>query len=256
MVGAVLTQNTAWTNVERGLERLKGKLASGLDIQAEVAPEPATQPSRRPGPESKRMPGDPSWPVPYPLPRRGSGARPGSALRPDPSEVLTPQAILALPEGELADCLRPVGYFNVKARRLRAFCDAYIAAGEREALSRLATAELRHRLLAIPGVGPETADDMLLYAFDRPVFVVDAYTRRILSRLGLLGGDEGYETIRQGLEAALGPDIALFNEYHALIVRHGKEVCRPKPRCGACCLVSRCPTALPAPEAAGLPIAG
>ena len=204
MVGAVLTQNTAWINVERGLARLKGTL-----------------------------------------------------LGPDPSEVLTPRAILALPEAELADCLRPVGYFNVKARRLRAFCDAYLAAGEREALSQLATPDLRHRLLTIPGVGPETADDMLLYAFDRPVFVVDAYTRRILSRLGLLGGEEGYETIRQGLEAALGPDIALFNEYHALIVRHGKAVCRPRPRCGACCLASRCPTALPEPKDEGRsPLAG
>ncbi len=186
MVGAVLTQNTAWTNVERGLERLKEHLGAN---------------------------------------------------------DLGPHAILALPEAELAECLRPVGYFNVKARRLRAFCDAYLAAGEREALSRLTTAELRHRLLAIPGVGPETADDMLLYAFDRPVFVVDAYTRRLLSRLGLLVGTEGYEAIRQGLEGALGPDTALFNEYHALIVRHGKEICRPKPRCGACCLAHRCPAA-------------
>jgi endonuclease-3 related protein len=136
-----------------------------------------------------------------------------------------------------------VGYFNVKARRLRAFCAAYLAAGRRRGLSRLPTAELRHRLLAIPGVGPETADDMLLYAFARPVFVVDAYTRRILSRLGELGGEEGYETIRHGLEAALGPDAPLFNEFHALIVRHGKEVCRTQPRCHACCLANRCPAA-------------
>ena len=192
MVGAVLTQNTAWTNVERGLERLRERLRD----------------------------------------RRGAAD-------------LGPRAILALPEAEMADCLRPVGYFNVKARRLRAFCGAYLAAGEREALSRLTTAELRHRLLAIPGVGPETADDMLLYAFDRPVFVVDAYTRRLLSRLGLLTGLESYETIRQGLEGALGPDTALFNEYHALIVRHGKEICRPKPRCWACCLAPRCPAATP-----------
>ena len=186
MVGAVLTQNTAWTNVERGLARLKERLGAN---------------------------------------------------------DLSPHAILALPEAELADCLRPVGYFNVKARRLRAFCGAYVAAGGREALSRLTTAELRHRLLAIPGVGPETADDMLLYAFDRPVFVVDAYTRRLLSRLGLLTGAESYETIRLGLEGALGLDAALFNEYHALIVRHGKESCRPRPRCGACCLAGRCPAA-------------
>ena len=180
MVGAVLTQNTSWTHVERGLKNL------------------ATL-----------------------------GA-------------LTAPAILALPEPELADRLRPVGYFNVKARRLRAFCAAYLAHGGLEGLSRLATPELRHRLLAIQGVGPETADDILLYAFDRPVFVVDAYTRRLLSRLGELDGNEGYETIRQGLETALGRDVALFNEYHALIVRHAKEVCRTRPRCGVCCLAELC----------------
>ncbi|MBK8637774.1 MAG: endonuclease [Chromatiaceae bacterium] len=181
MVGAVLTQNTSWTNVERGLNNL-------------------------------------------------------AALG-----ALTAPAILALPEPELAARLRPVGYFNVKARRLRAFCAAYLAHGGLAGLSRLATAELRQRLLAIKGVGPETADDILLYAFDRPVFVVDAYSRRLLSRLGELDGNEGYETIRQGMETALGPDVALFNEYHALIVRHGKEVCRTRPRCGVCCLAALCP---------------
>jgi endonuclease III related protein len=153
---------------------------------------------------------------------------------------LTARAILALPETELADCLRPVGYFNIKARRLRAFCAAYLDQGEQNGLSRLTTAELRHRLLGVKGVGPETADDILLYAFDRPVFVVDAYTRRIFSRLGELAGNEGYETIRHSLETTLGPDIALYNEYHALIVRHGKEICRTKPRCGECCLADCC----------------
>jgi len=180
MVGAILTQNTAWSNVERAL----AGLAALIPLQA--------------------------------------------------------QAILDLPETELAQCLRPVGYFNVKARRLRAFCRAFIDLGGMVAMPCLATPELRHRLLAIHGVGPETADDILLYAFDRPVFVVDAYTRRLLSRLGLLDGWEGYEAIRQGLEQALGPDPALFNEYHALIVRHGKEICRPRPCCAACCLASGC----------------
>jgi endonuclease-3 related protein len=95
--------------------------------------------------------------------------------------------------------------------------------------------------LAINGIGPETADDILLYAFERPVFVVDAYTRRLFQRLGLLAGDEGYETIRQQVETAAGPDPALFNEYHALIVRHAKEVCRArKPRCGECALSAGC----------------
>ncbi len=180
MVGAVLTQNTSWTNVERGLQNL-------------------------------------------------------STLG-----ALTAPAILALSEPELAERLRPVGYFNLKAQRLRAFCTAYLAHGELDGLSRLATSELRHLLLTIKGVGLETADDMLLYAFDRPVFVVDTYTRRLLARLGELEGNEGYEIIRHSLEVALGPDLALFNEYHALIVRHGKEICRTRPRCGVCCLAELC----------------
>jgi endonuclease-3 related protein len=186
MVGTVLTQNTAWVNVERGLERLTARL--------------------------------------------GGPARLGA------------EAILALPEAELAECLRPVGYFNVKAGRLRSFCAAYVEAGGLEGLSRLDTAALRHRLLAIHGVGPETADDMVLYAFHRPVFVVDAYTRRLGGRLGLVDGESGYETIRHAFERSLGPDVPVFNEYHALIVRHAKEVCRSKPRCAGCCLRHLCPS--------------
>jgi endonuclease III related protein len=185
MVGAVLTQNTAWVNVERGLERLTARLGG-------------------------------------------------------PAE-LGPEQILALPEADLAETLRPVGYFNVKAQRLRSFCEEYLEAGGLDGLGRLETQALRHRLLAIHGVGPETADDMVLYAFERPVFVVDAYTRRLGGRLGLLDADAGYETIRHGFEYALGPDVPLFNEYHALIVRHAKDVCRSKPRCADCCLRGLCP---------------
>lgn len=183
MVGAVLTQNTAWTNVERALLRL-----------------------------TARVP-------------------------------LEAQAILDLPLEELAHALQPSGYFNVKAQRLRAFCEVFIAEGGLERLRALETGELRRRLLAIRGVGPETADDMLLYAFGRPVFVVDAYTRRVFTRLGLLAGDEGYETIRAAFESALGPDAPLYNEYHALIVRHGKDLCRTRPRCADCRLRPQCPAA-------------
>jgi endonuclease-3 related protein len=182
MLGAILTQNTAWTNVERALARLaeRCRLEAG--------------------------------------------------------------ALLALPEAELADAIRPAGYFNVKARRLRAFCAAFIDAEGHDALDALDTATLRERLLGIHGIGPETADDMLLYAFERPVFVVDAYTRRLFTRLGLLAGDEGYETIRARFEQALGPDVPLFNEYHALIVRHAKDYCRARtPRCADCCLAACCP---------------
>jgi endonuclease-3 related protein len=182
MVGAVLTQNTAWSNVERALERLAVR-----------------------GP-------------------------------------LSPEALLGLSLAELAELIRPVGYYNVKARRLQAFCAAYREEGGLPGLAVRPTHELRRRLLRIHGVGPETADDMLLYAFGRPVFVVDAYTRRIFARLGLLAGDEGYEAIRHRFESTLGPDVALYNEYHALIVRHGKEVCRTRPRCLECHLRGRCAT--------------
>jgi len=181
MVGAVLTQNTAWTNVERALQRL-----------------------------AERIP-------------------------------LRAESILELPHAELADALRSAGYFNVKARRLRSFCDGYLEAGGLEGLSALATPHLRRQLLGMHGVGPETADDMLLYAFGRPVFVVDAYTRRVFARLGLIEHETGYETLRAAFEDALGPDADLFNEYHALIVRHGKARCRKRPDCPGCCLRSICP---------------
>lgn len=183
MVGAVLTQNTAWVNVERALANL-----------------------------TQRIP-------------------------------LSARAILDLPLDELAACLRPVGYFNVKAQRLRALCAAVETAGGPAALGQMDTAALRRWLLAVHGVGPETADDILLYAFERAVFVVDAYTRRIFGRLGLIPEGDGYETVRHRFEVALGPDVERFNEYHALIVRHGKEVCRSRPRCGDCCLRTICPSA-------------
>ena len=182
MVGAVLTQNTAWTNVEKALARV-----------------------------TARVP-------------------------------LTPDALAGLPRSELAELLRPVGYFNVKAERLQRFCAELLAAGGEAALARENTPALRRRLLAMHGIGPETADDMLLYAFGRPVFVVDAYTRRLFGRLGVLDAGAGYEAIRALFEQALGPDTALFNEYHALIVRHAKDVCRAKrPGCVDCALAGDCP---------------
>ncbi len=181
MLGAVLTQNTAWTNVERALDQLRAQIP------------------------------------------------------------LSPEALLALTEPVLAQLIRPSGYFNVKARRLRSFCAALIEVGGESVLQALPTDELRHWLLAVNGIGPETADDILLYAFERPVFVVDAYTRRLFRRLGLITGGESYEQIRQQVEAALGPDTACFNEFHALIVRHAKEVCRArKPSCELCLLSQGC----------------
>jgi endonuclease-3 related protein len=119
-------------------------------------------------------------------------------------------------------------------------CRWLIAQGGVRVLARMNTHDLRAALIAVHGIGPETADDIALYAFSRPVFVIDAYTRRIFTRLGLIKGDEGYEHLRHWFENTLGPDVAVFNEYHALIVRHGKDVCRKRPRCGSCCLAQHC----------------
>jgi len=198
MVGAVLTQNTSWTNVEKAIANLKSH------------------------------------------------------------RLLDPEAILSSPPAVLARHLKPVGYFNVKAQRLRNFCRWYLEQGGYRRLSRRTTTALRRGLLSVNGVGRETADDILLYAFQRDVFVIDAYTRRIFSRLGLVGGDEDYDTLRLHIEENIKREryskgsageagerrsrIRIYNEFHALIVNHGKDFCRTRPRCGQCCLNSRCPS--------------
>lgn len=181
MVGAVLTQNTAWSNVEKAIANLAAR------------------------------------------------------------DKLSVAGILAARKDHLARWLRPSGYFNVKATRLKNFCRWYQAAGGHDSLARLETGALRAALLEVNGVGAETADDILLYAFERPVFVIDAYTRRLFSRLQLFSGDEPYEVMRLTIEQALGPDVPLYNEYHALIVRHAKEVCRVRPLCAQCVLKRSCP---------------
>ncbi len=184
MVGAILTQNTAWTNVEKAIANLKE--ANALSVEAITDAKPA----------------------------------------------------------QLAEWLRPSGYFNIKAKRLQNFCRWYVEQGGYDALQKLDSNVLRHALLSVNGVGAETADDMLLYAFERPIFVVDAYTRRLFSRLGLIEGDEGYEHLRHMVEEYFGrgkPQTKLFNELHALIVVHAKDYCRKRPRCKGCPLSRRCP---------------
>lgn len=159
------------------------------------------------------------------------------------NRALDPRRILSVDPDQLAAWLRPSGYFNVKAKRLRNLCRWYLERGGHAGLSSWDTPCLRAGLLSVNGVGKETADDILLYAFERPVFVVDAYTRRIFSRLGLVEPDIDYESLREWFETELGRGphaTPLFNEYHALIVSHGKDVCRPKPRCAECCLSRRC----------------
>nr|VFJ47482.1 MAG: DNA-3-methyladenine glycosylase III [Candidatus Kentron sp. FW] len=181
MVGAILTQNTAWANVEKAIGNLKKAACLGAD------------------------------------------------------------KIVALSLPELADLIRPSGYFNVKAKRLQHFCRWYAEQGKYDRLSRLDTFSLRDILLSVHGIGPETADDILLYAFERPTFVIDAYTRRMFSRLNISDGDLPYEILRSEIEGSLPADSRLFNEYHALIVQHGKDICRKKqPRCKSCCLQPSC----------------
>jgi endonuclease-3 related protein len=183
MVGAILTQNTSWRNVEKAIDNLKD--ASALDAGT------LSKTSRQ----------------------------------------------------TLAGWLRPVGYFNVKALRLQNFCHWYIAQGGFIKLKKQDTHNLRHALLSVNGVGPETADDMLLYAFQRPVFVIDAYTRRLFQRLGYVDQDSGYEKLRTWFEKKLHRvenKVQIFNEYHALIVHHAKYYCKKNPACAACCLKKNC----------------
>ncbi|MEK7994292.1 MAG: endonuclease III domain-containing protein, partial [Planctomycetota bacterium] len=149
---------------------------------------------------------------------------------------LSPEAIHRIEISGLAELIRPAGYYNIKAKRLKNFLewlfDSYN--GNLANLEPIATGRLREELLAIKGVGRETADSILLYALGRPVFVVDAYTARIAVRHGLIDRDADYEQLRELFESNLPQDSSLFNEYHALLVRTGKEFCRPKARCPGC----------------------
>ena len=165
MAGAVLTQNTAWSNVEKAINNLKQ------------------------------------------------------------ADCLAPERILTLDDKQLARLIRPSGYFNIKARRLKNLCAWLPDKRGYQNKRRWQTNKLRESILSVNGIGPETADDILLYAFQRPVFVIDVYSRRLLAGLGLINGDEKYETLRACFEKALPADVALYNEFHALIVRHAKEKC-------------------------------
>lgn len=150
--------------------------------------------------------------------------------------LLAPERLRGLSEARLARLIRASGTFNTKARRLRAFVD-FLWTRYGGALRRMAAVPLpalRRELLSIRGIGPETADAILLYAVGRPVFVADAYTRRILARHRLVPPRIPYEPLRAFLERHLPQDPALFNEYHALLVAVGKAYCRSRPRCEAC----------------------
>jgi endonuclease-3 related protein len=142
----------------------------------------------------------------------------------------------------IAPLVRSSGVFRVKARRLRAFLDFLRdhSGGRAEAMRRWPAAELRQALLSVHGIGRETADSIALYAAGKPLFVVDAYTRRVLARLGLARGDEPYDALQALFHRRLPRDVALYNDFHAQLVRLGKDVCRPRPRCGDCPLEGVC----------------
>ncbi|MDT8318292.1 MAG: endonuclease III domain-containing protein [bacterium] len=179
IVGAVLTQNTNWTNVEKAIANLKR------------------------------------------------------------DAVLTPWQINGIEEGRLAELIRPSGYFNIKAGRLKSFISFLFDSfeGDLDRMFALEIKPLRHKLLEVKGIGPETADSILLYAGNYPIFVVDAYTKRIFSRIGLIQAEHTYHQVQEFFMDRLESGVQLFNEYHALIVRHAKEHCRTKPLCNGCPLV-------------------
>ncbi len=175
-VGAILTQNTNWANVEKAIGNLKG------------------------------------------------------------IHTLDPKSLHRMPMHKLAATIRPAGYFNVKSKRLKNFMSFLMEeyGGSLSKMARCDHAVVREKLLSVNGIGPETADSIMLYALDKPWFVIDAYTKRILSRHGIMEYGQPYSSFQALFHSKLKEDVGLFNEYHALFVRLGKEYCRTKPLCGGC----------------------
>ena len=155
--------------------------------------------------------------------------------------LMQPEILATCPAAELERAIRPAGYFRVKAGYLKDFCYWFVACGGFAVLDAMETEALRQELLGLRGIGPETADSMLLYAFERPVFVVDAYTRRLLQRLGHdMESRLPYGALQAWLHERLAADTAVYNEFHALIVTHGKTHCRARPACHACMMQALC----------------
>jgi len=156
--------------------------------------------------------------------------------------ALTPAAIAIIHDAALVDLVRPAGCFRAKARTLRSFCQMLQSrfGGSLDSCLSRPLPEVRSALLNTRGIGPETADAILLYAGGHPTFVVDAYSRRILSRLGLSPAGSSYEDWRSFVMSTLPAQAGLYNEFHALLVRHGKETCLTTPRCGRCPFQSHC----------------
>ena len=157
--------------------------------------------------------------------------------------LLSPEAIDNLSEEDLAEVIRPAGAYRVKASRVRNVCAWLHEHGGLEVLERWATEDLRDSLLKVRGIGRETADAILCYAFRRPVFVVDAYALRLFDRLGLYSATASgsdFQDLQEFVHAKIGQEAPTLNELHALVVRHSKEICKKLPQCDACGLVSVC----------------
>lgn len=157
--------------------------------------------------------------------------------------LLTVEGIAGMERDKLAQLIKPTLYYNQKADKLRRFC-TYIKENYGSNILKLLsknTGDLRSELLSIKGIGPETADSIILYAAQKPIFVVDAYTRRIFHRMGFFKEDEDYQSMQDFFMANLPSDVNMFNEYHALIVALGKEYCTLKdPACDKCPLNVMC----------------
>lgn len=157
-------------------------------------------------------------------------------------EALSPGALRRLSRSKLAKLVHPCGYYNAKALKLKSF--AFWLGNhyddDLDSLFENDTGDLRRQLLSIHGIGQETADSILLYAANKPIFVIDAYTRRIISHIGLAPDRDSYAAYQAFFMEHLPPDTELFNEYHALLVCLGKNVCRRRPLCQQCCLSDIC----------------
>lgn len=152
-------------------------------------------------------------------------------------KLLEPHKLYKLAPKKLASLIRPAGYYNIKAKRLKEFLKFLInsCGANLKGMFLMDAPILRRQLLCVNGIGPETADSILLYALEKPVFVVDAYTKRILARHSLVKEDAGYDAIQNLFMKNLRRDAKLFNEFHALLVRLGKEFClKNKPKCNIC----------------------
>ncbi len=156
--------------------------------------------------------------------------------------LLSPEGLLAVDADELSPLLRPARYHIQKARKLQAFCRVVAAehGGDLDAFLSRETGDLRSRLLDIYGIGPETADAIMLYAAGKAVFVIDAYTHRIFHRLGFFPEQISYQAMQAFFMEQLPPDIPLYNEYHALIDALGHHICTTRPHCDLCPVAGCC----------------